>query len=240
MRTPCKAPLLKQPIDPKYPHSQVWRVLVTIVFGFMGLVFCISELMNLIITEKPHAHLAICSLWILVLYLSIILWIPRPNIWASIENIDYTTVEVEKFRQKISGSLDTVSTLVAFSIAFVILSVSIFFTTKPFSNEELTVFKLVTGLFTVGVFFFIVTLEVFDTCLNPTFDSAQIERLYTKGWWLYTSGLYSIVVALLLYVYLLEPCITIIGTFLFIFASIYYLKTPCKIKTKYQKGRIDK
>ena len=222
----------------EFSHSQWWRVLVTSAIMIIGLLLYIKS--ELIIIEKPYAHLAICSLWVLILYLSAILWVPTSNIWECIERVDYAAVKEKEFRQKISGSLNTVSTLLAFSIAFIVLSLSIILAAqKQFSQmEELNVLKLVMGLLTTGVVFLIVTFEIYDSCLNPAFNSAQIARLYTKGWWLYTLEIYSIVVALLLYVYLLEPLITIIGASLFIIAFTYYLKTQCEINQN--KTRVSK
>ena len=231
----CKGVLLKS-ISKNFRHSQVWRVLVTIIFLIIVLILCITG--KIIIKDDPLASLAICSLWVLVLYMSAILWVPTSNIWECIERVDYATVDEKEFRQKISGSLNTVSTLLAFSIAFIVLSLSIILAAPEQISqiEELNVVKLVMGLLTTGVVFLIVTFEIYDSCLNPAFNSTQIARLYTKGWWLYTIGIYSIVVALLLYVYLLEPLITIIGVSLFIIAFTYYLGTPCNILKKYQKG----
>jgi hypothetical protein len=217
----------------EFPHSQVWRVLATIIVVILGFLLCIkSEITNLIIIGESYDHWAICSLWGLIFYLSLILWLPFHNIWECIERVNYAKMRADLLRQKISGSLNVVSTLVAFSIAFIVLSMSIFFTTQSFSNIELNVFKLVMGLLVVGVIFLVVTLEAYDTSLIPAFDSAQIERVYLKGWWYYTLGLYSIVVALLLYVYLLEPLITIMGVLLFMVTLSIYLKTECNIKPK--------
>ncbi|RCV65932.1 hypothetical protein C5S53_01240 [Methanophagales archaeon] len=214
----------------EFPYARVWRVLATIIVVILGLLLCIKS--ELIMTGKSFDHLAICFLWLLILYLSLILWLPFHNIWECIERVNYAKMRAGRLRQKISGSLNVVSTLVAFSIAFVVLGLSIFFTTQEFSNGELNVFKLVMGLLVVGVIFLVVTLEAYDTCLIPAFDSAQIERVYLKGWWYYTLGLYSILVALLLYVYLLEPLITIMGVLLFMVTFSIYLKTECNIKPK--------
>ncbi len=214
----------------EFPHARVWRVLATIIVVILGLLLCIKS--ELIMTGKSFDHLAICFLWLLILYLSLILWLPFHNIWECIERVNYAKMRAGRLRQKISGSLNVVSTLVAFSIAFVVLGLSIFFTTPEFSDGELNVFKLVMGLLVVGVIFLVVTLEAYDTCLIPAFDSAQIERVYLKGWWYYTLGLYSILVALLLYVYLLEPLITIMGVLLFMVTFSIYLKTECNIKPK--------
>lgn len=217
----------------KFPHSQVWRVLVTLAYVCISIPFlCVMFQMNSSISEKEGliARLAICSLWVLILYLSSILWFPVHNIWECIERIDYAKICEEKLREKIR------STLVAFSIAFIVLGVSII--TATFPQNDLNVVKLmVIGLLIAGVIFLIVTFEIYDSCLNPAFNSAQIKRLYTKGWWLYTIGIYSIVLALLLYVYPLEPLITIVGVIIFIFAFSYYLLTPCVID---ENWRIDK
>lgn len=229
----CKN-FLRKTVFTEYPHSQVWRVLVTIAFLVAAVVLYVTDKMSLFIMEADdfivHPRWAICSLWLLILYLSVILWLPFRNIWESIERVNYAEMRVGLLRQKISGNLNTVSTLVAFSIAFIVLSMSIFFTTQQFSNVKLNVFKLVMGLLVVGAIFLVVTLEAYDSCLNPAFDSDQIERVYTKGWWFYTFGIYSIVIALLLYVYLLEPLITIMGVLLFIVVFSFYLKTPCEIE----------
>ena len=226
----------------KFPHSQVWRVLATAAFVIISLFLWKIlplwevDLMDLVIIDKPLAPWAILSLWGLILYLSLILWLPFHNIWECIERVKYYAVEEKKFRQKISGSLNVVSTLVAFSIAFIVVGLSI---STP-SPEELNVFKLVMGLLVVGVILLVVTMEAYGVSLNPAFDSAQIARLYTRGWWFYTFGLYSIVIALLLYVYLLEPLITIIGVIIFIVTFTIFLRTPCDIKSGYQNRRIDK
>ena len=145
-------------------------------------------------------------------------------------------------RQKMGKSLNVIPSLVAFSIAFIVLSLSIYFTEQPFSDckEQLTVFKIVMGLLVAGALILVVTIESYAATLNPAFDSAQIETIYTRGWWLYTFGLYAIVVGLLLYVYLLEPWMTIIGVIIFIVAFTYYLRTPCVILRKYQNWRIAK
>lgn len=236
MKTRCKDFLLRQ-IFKNFPHSEVWRVLVTFAFVIIGLVLWKVlplwnvDLMDLVIIDKPLAPWAILSLWGLILYLSLILWLPFHNIWECIERVEYYAVEEKEFRQKISGSLNVVSTLVAFSIAFIVVSLSII---TP-STKELNVIKIVMGLLIAGVIFLVVTMEAYGVSLNPAFDSAQIARLYTKGWWFYTFGLYSIVIALLLYVYLLEPLITIIGVSIFIVAFTICLRTQCNIKPKYQK-----
>ena len=228
----------------EFPHSKVWRVLVSIIFVIISPLLWKAVLMDLIIIPCNFwAPWAMYFLWELILYLSVILWLPIHNIWECIERVNYVAVDEKEFRQQISGNLNTVSTLVAFSIAFIVLSMSIYFTTQLFSNVELNVFKLVMGLLVVGAIFLVVTLEAYDSCLNPAFNSAQIERLYTKGWWLYTFGIYSIVVALLLYIYLLEPLITIMGVLLFMVTFSIYLKTECNIKPKCNqsiKRRIDK
>ena len=214
----------------EFPHSQWWRVLATVAFVILSLLWK-ADLMDLVIIDKPLAPCAILSLWGLILYLSLILWLPFHNIWECIERVKYYAVKEKEFRQKISGSLNVVSTLVAFSIAFIVVGLSIS-TTSP---EELDVFKLVMGLLVVGVIFLVVTMETYGVSLNPAFDSAQIARLYTRGWWFYTFGLYSIVIALLLYVYLLEPLITIIGVIIFIVAFTIFLRTPCDIEEKYKR-----
>jgi hypothetical protein len=227
----------------EFPHSQVWRVLATFIVMIIGLLLCIkSELLNLIIIGRPYDHLAISSLWFVIFYLSLILWLPFRNIWECIERVNYTEIRAGLLRQKMGKSLNVVSSLVAFSIAFIALSLSIYFTEQPFSDckEQLAVFKLLMGLFVAGVLILVVTMESYGASLNPAFDSAQIETIYTRGWWLYTFGLYAIVMGLLLYVYLLDPWMTIIGVIIFIVAFTYYLKTPCDIVRKYQNWRIDK
>ena len=221
----------------EFPHSQVWRVLATVIVVILGLLLCIKG--ELIIIGEPHDHLAICFLWLLILYLSLILWLPFRNIWECIERVNYAKMRAGLLRQQISVNLNVTSLLVAFSIAFIVTSLSIFFT-HPLEGNKLTVFKLVMGFLVTGVIFLVVTLEFHLAPLNPAFDSAQIETLYTRGWWLYTIGLYEIVVGLLFYVYLLEPLITIIGVIIFIVAFTYYLITPCAIKSGYQNWRIDK
>lgn len=232
---------LQKNVFTEYPHSQVWRVLVTIAFLVAAVVLYVTDKMSLFIMEADgfivHPRWAICFLWLLILYLSVILWLPISNIWECLEKINYAKIEKEQFREKIRSSL------VAFSIAFVVLSLSllsIITAQKPSSQVELNIFKLVIGLLIEGVILLIVTFEVYDSCLNPAFDSDQIARLYTKGWWFYTFGIYSIVIALLLYVSLLEPLITIIGVSIFIVAFTYYLRTPCDIIKKYQNWRIAK
>ena len=204
----------------EFPHSQVWRVLATIIVVILGLLLCNKS--ELIMTGKSFDHWAILSIWTLILYLSLILWLPFHNIWECIEKVDYAAVKEEEFREKIR------STLVAFSIAFIVLSLSII-TAQTFHDIDENVLKPALGLLIGGVILLIVTFEVYDSCLNPAFNSAQIERLYTKGWWFYTFGIYSIVIALLLYVYSLEPRITIIGVIIFIVAFTYYLRTRCEI-----------
>ena len=227
----------------EFPHSKWWRVLATAAFVIISLFLWKIlplwevDLMDLVIIDKPLAPWAILSLWGLILYLSLILWLPFHNIWECIERVKYYAVKEKEFRQKISGSLNVVSTLVAFSIAFIVVGLSI---STPSPEELNNVFKLVMGLLVVGVIFLVVTMETYGVSLNPAFDSAQIARLYTRGWWFYTFGLYSIVIALLLYVYLLEPLITIIGVIIFIVAFTIFLITPCDIKSGYQNGRIDK
>ena len=210
----------------EFPHSQVWRVLATFIVMIIGLLLCNKS--ELIMTGKSFDHLAISSLWVLILYLSLILWLPFHNIWECIEKVDYAAVKEEEFREKIR------STLVAFSIAFVVLSLSII-TAQTFLQNDSNVLQPALGLLIGGVVLLIVTFEIYDSCLNPAFNSAQIERLYTKGWWFYTLGIYSILIALLLYVYSLEPWITIIGVIIFIVAFSYYLRTRCEIIMKYQK-----
>ena len=147
----------------------------------MGFLLWKADLMDSIIIEKySMAPWAILSLWVLILYLSVILWLPFHNIWECIERVKYSVVKEKDFRQKIGGSLNLV--LVAFSMAFIVLSVSIIFITEErFSQKEENVIRLVIGLLTVGVIFLIVTLEAYDACLNPAFASAQIARIYTKG-----------------------------------------------------------
>ena len=236
--------LLKQPIHPEYPHSHVWRVLVTFVFLVTAVFLCITGKMNSIIIEDLMAPWAICSLWVLIIYLSVILWLPFRNIWECIERVEYTAIKEDDFRQKISGSLNVVSTLVALSIAFIVLSLSIILPIisdpEQFTPIQWNVIKLVMGSLVAGVIFLVVTMEAYGVRLNPAFASAQIARLYTRGWWFYTFGLYSIVIALLLYVYLLEPLITIIGVIIFIVTFTIFLRTPCDIKSGYQNRRIDK
>ena len=206
----------------EFPHSQWWRVLATVAFVILSLFLWKADLMDLFIINKPWAPWAILSLWTLILYLSLILWLPFHNIWECIEKVDYAAVEKEEFREKIR------STLVAFSIAFIVLSLSII-TAQTFHDIAGNVLKPAIGMLIAGVILLIVTFEIYDSSLNPAFNSAQIARLYAKGWWLYTIGIYSIIIALLLYVYSLEPLITIIGVILFIVAFTYYLRTRCEI-----------
>jgi hypothetical protein len=206
----------------EFPHSQWWRVLATVAFVILSLFLWKADLMDSFIINKPWAPWAILSLWTLILYLSLILWLPFHNIWECIEKVDYATVDKEEFREKIR------STLVAFSIAFIVLSLSII-TAQTFHDIAGNVLKPAIGMLIAGVILLIVTFEIYDSSLNPAFNSAQIARLYAKGWWLYTIGIYSIIIALLLYVYSLEPLITIIGVILFIVAFTYYLRTRCEI-----------
>ena len=95
----------------------------------MGFLLWKADLMDSIIIEKySMAPWAILSLWVLILYLSVILWLPFHNIWECIERVKYSVVKEKDFRQKIGGSLNLV--LVAFSMAFIVLSVSIIFITE--------------------------------------------------------------------------------------------------------------
>lgn len=81
----------------KFPHSQVWRVLATFIVMIIGFFLCIkSELLNLIIIGRPYDHLAIFFLWVLIFYLTLILWLPFRNIWECIERVNYLTFRLFK------------------------------------------------------------------------------------------------------------------------------------------------
>jgi len=224
---------LKKPVFKDFPHSKVWRFLVTLIIASLFLWKSdpiVSIMMPDMMPDKHSTFWAIFSLEVLILYLSIILWFPSHNVWECIEKVDYANIKIRYFREKISGSLNVVSTLVAFSIAFIVLSLNMIIPhLEQFIPLQQRVIKLAMGLLVTGLILLVVTMEAYGTSLNPAFDSKQIEKLYTKGWWLYTFGFYLIVVALLLYVYLLEPLITIIGVTLFIIFFTWYLKTSCNI-----------